>query len=103
MLDEKTLWNNRNDITFIEVNKNYSDEKTLQALKIGLIFHGIGFVDLTQAISNATCKTYHKELGVLKIHPNKSSSRQLLMDYLYYLKKKIGSTDRVGDISIQYI
>lgn len=103
MLDEHTLWENRNNITFIEINKNYSDEKILQAIKIGLIFHGIGFVDLTQAVSNATCRNYYKELGVLKIHPDKTSSKQLIIDYLYYLKSKLGSAERVGDINIQYI
>lgn len=103
MLDEHTLWENRNNITFLEINKNYSDEKVLQAIKIGLVFHGIGFVDLTQAISNVTTKNYNHKLGVLKIHPDKTSSKQLLIDYLYYIKKKVKSTDRVGDIMYQYV
>lgn len=103
MLDHQFIWDNRNKLLFVEVQKILNKDNQSYRAKIGLLSQDLGFIDLTQSIATVTKRNFYKDTGTINILPSKTNANVLITDYLSYVKTKLNSTDRIGLINIHSI
>lgn len=102
MLTEHFLWENRNDLTFICLNKNIrgkSSDPTHENYVIGIPTPDFGFINLTQQIANETSHKYYPT-GTVRINPTKQTVKEFVSKYLLEIKNKRKLSGGLGNIKI---
>lgn len=103
MLNHQYIWDNRNKLIFLEVQKVFNKDSQSYRAKIGLLSEELGFIDLTQTIAVTTKRNYYAESGTINILPSKINAHTLVLEYLAKLKTKLNITDSIGSIILHSI